>query len=92
MPVDLTALNAAIADAVSETTRAEGLEDSASVLITNFAAAVTKAVADALAADAAANAESVAAATKAITDTRDAFVASNDKLAAALAANPSTKP
>jgi hypothetical protein len=90
MPVDLTALNAAIAAATAEITRAEGLEDSATALITNFAAAVQKAVADALAADAAANADSIAAATKAINDTRDAFVAKNDSLAAALAANPGT--
>lgn len=90
MPVDLTALNAAIAASVAEITRAEGLEDSATTLITNFAAVVTKAVSDALTADAAANADSIAAATKAIADTRDAFVAKNDALAAALASNPGT--
>ena len=88
MPVDLTQLNAAIAAAVAEITRAEGLEDSATAAITTYAAPVTKPVADALTADAAANADSIAAATKAIADTRDAFVAKNDALAAALAANP----
>ena len=55
MPVDLTALNASIGALTTEVSRTEGTEESAGVLIRGFAAAVTKAVTDALTADAAAS-------------------------------------
>jgi len=88
MPVDLTALNATITALTAEVARTEGTEDSAGKLIAGFSAAVTKAVTDALNADAAANAQSVAAANQAIADVTARFAAADDKLGAAIAANP----
>lgn len=88
MPVDLTQLQAAIDASVAEATRTEGTEDSAGVLIASFSAQITKAVTDALTADAAANAGSISAATAAINTVTARFAAADDKLGAAIAANP----
>lgn len=90
MPVNLTALNSAIDALVAEAARTEGTEDSAGVLITGFSAAIAKAVSDALTADAAANEASIAAAQKAIDDVTARFIAADDRLGAAIAANPGT--
>lgn len=84
--MDLSALNKSISDLASQVEQTEGTEQSAVVLIQGFADAVTKAVADALAADAAANEASVAAATQAIQETTARFTASASKLGAAVAA------
>jgi hypothetical protein len=88
MPVDLTALNTTITALTAEVTRTEGTEDSAGVLIAGFSSAVTKAVTDALTADNAANQTSIDAANKAISDVTARFAAADDKLGAAVAANP----
>ncbi len=87
MPVDLNALNAAVASAVTEVARTEGTEESAGVLIAKLAGAITQAVTDALTADAAANATSIAAATDAINAVTARFAAADDKLGAAVVAN-----
>ena len=88
MAVDFTALNATITSLTAEVARTEGTEDSAGVLIAGFAAAVTKAVTDALTADNAANQTTIDAANKAIADVTARFSAADDKLGAAVAANP----
>ncbi len=88
MAVDLTALNASIAALTAEVARTEGTEDSAATLINGFAAAIAKAVADALAADDAADQGSIDAANQAIADVTARFVAADDKLGQAIAANP----
>lgn len=90
MPVDLTALNATITALTAEVARTEGTEDSAGKLISGFSAAVTAAVTTALQQDAAANQTSIDAANKAISDVTARFVAADDKLGQAIAANPST--
>lgn len=90
MPVDVTALNASIDAITAEATRTEGTEDSAGVLIAGFSAAIQKAVADALTADAAANQGSIDAAKAAIDTVTTRFAAADDKLGAAIAANPGT--
>lgn len=88
------ALNAEIAKLTAEVARTEGTEDSAGALIAGFAAAIQKAVTDALTADAAANSASIDAATQAIADVTARFSAADDKLGAAVAANnpPSDQP
>jgi len=88
MPVDFTALNKAVADAVAQVDVTKGVDASAEKLITSFGAAVTKAVADALTQDAAANQTSIDAATAAIAQTTSAFAASSAALGAAVASNP----
>ena len=88
MSLDFTDLNTTITTLTAEVARTEGTEDSASVLISGFSAAITKAVTDALIADAAANQTSIAAANQAIADVTARFVAADDKLGAAVAANP----
>ncbi len=85
---DTTALNQAVQDLAAEVTNTTGIEASATALINGFAAAVTKAVTDALTADNAADQGSIDAATKAIADAKAAFNASAGTLAAAVAANP----
>ena len=90
MPVDVTALQNSINSLTAQVTTTVGVEDSAEALIAGFAAQVTKAVADALAADAAANQGSIDAATAAIAQVTTQFKASSDKLGAAVAANPGT--
>jgi hypothetical protein len=86
--VDLTALNQTITDLTAQVAKTEGTEESAGLLIAEFAAAIKTAVADALNADAAANAASVTAATDAISAVQARFAAADDKLGAAIAANP----
>ena len=88
MPIDTAALNASITALTAEVTRTEGTEDSAGKLIAGFSAAITKAVTDALTADAAANATTIASATDAINAVTARFAAADDKLGAAVAANP----
>ncbi len=90
MPVDLTSLNASITALTAEVARTEGTEDSAGALINGFSAAVSAAVTKALTADAAANQASIDAANQAIADVTTRFVAADDKLGAAIAANPGT--
>lgn len=88
MPVDTTNLNAAIAATVAEATRAEAGGDSIIALLQGFAAAINTAVAAALKADAAANQASIDAAAQAIQSVTARFTAEDDKIAAAIAANP----
>jgi hypothetical protein len=88
MPNNFDELNQAIADLVTEATATEGVEDSAVVVITGFAAQVDAAVTAALTADRAANATSIAAAKQAIADTLAGFVAHRTPLADAIAAIP----
>jgi len=87
MAVNLAALNATITALTAEVARTEGTEDSAGKLISGFSAAVAKAVTDALAADDAADQGSIDAANQAIADVTARFVAADDKLGAAVAAN-----
>ncbi len=87
MPVDTSALDTSIAALTAEVARTEGTEDSAGALIAGFAAAVTKAVTDALTADAAANATSIKAAADAVASVTARFAAADDKLGSAIAAN-----
>lgn len=88
MPVDLTALNSSIADLTTQVAATETTEAGADTLIAGFAAQVTKAVTDALTADAAANAGSIDAANQAIAAVTARFKASSDKLGAAVASVP----
>lgn len=91
MPVNLDNLNAAVAAAQAEITRAITLEDGAGVLIQALkdanTTAVAAAVTAALAADNATTQSVVDAATKAIADSTAPFAASDDKIAAAILAN-----
>jgi hypothetical protein len=88
MPVNLTGLNKTITDLEAQVARTEGTEESAGLLIQAFAEAIKTAVADALTADAAANDESIRVATEAVTAVQARFAAADDKLGAAIAANP----
>jgi hypothetical protein len=90
MAVNLASLNATITALTAEVARTEGTEDSAGKLISGFSASVAKAVTDALAADDAADQGSIDAANQAIADVTARFVAADDKLGAAIAANPGT--
>ena len=90
--VDLTQLNKTIDALTAEVAKTEGTEDSAAVLIAGFASAIKTAVTAALTADAAANSASIAAANKAISDVEARFAAADDKLGAAIAANPLPAP
>jgi hypothetical protein len=92
MPVDLSGLNATITALTAEVARTEGTEDSAGALITGFSAALKSAVDAALTADAAANQGSINAANDAIAQVTARFVAADDKLGAAVAANSGTPP
>ncbi len=85
--MDVTALNTTIDTLTVEVARTEGTEDSAGVLIAGFSAAIAKAVTDALTADNAANQASIDAANQAIAAVTARFVAADDKLGAAIAAN-----
>ncbi len=88
MPIDVTALNQSIANLVTEATRTQGTEDSAGLVLAQFSAAISTAVAAALTADANANAATLSAAQAAIDQVTTQFVASDDKLGAAIVANP----
>lgn len=78
--IDLTDLLAAV-------TKAKGVNDSAVALINNFATIAAQKVADALAADDAADQGSVDAAVAAIKDAAAQLNASSDQVATAVAAN-----
>ena len=88
MPVNVTALNASITALANQATATVGTEDSAELILNGFAAAISKAVSDALTADAAANQGSIDAAQAAIDQVTAQFSASAAKLGAAVAANP----
>jgi len=90
MGLDLTKLNQTITTLTDQVARTEGTEESAGKLIAGFSEAVKKAVTDALNADAAANQGSVDAASSAIDQVTARFAAADDKLGAAIAANPGT--
>lgn len=84
---DLSALQAGIDALEAQVAKTVGIEESAAALITGFSQAVQKAVADALAADNAADDASITAASAAIADVTSRFLASQEKLGAAVAAN-----
>ncbi len=92
MPIDTSALDAAIAAATTEVARTETTEDGAGKLIASFSAQVAAAVTAALTADAAANATSIASATAAINGVTARFAAADDKLGAAIVANTPVAP
>lgn len=71
----------------NQVAQTEGIEASATALINGFAAAITKAVTDALTADNAADQASVDAANAAIEAVRARFEASSKTLGDAVAAN-----
>lgn len=92
MPFDATQLNAAVAALTAQVQATEGVEASAIALITGFSAQIAKAVADAIAADDAADkgtADAVAAAIKTVTDR---FTKSGGDLGAAVTAGSPTQP
>lgn len=86
--VNTTELQKAIDTAAAQATKTEGTEESAGVIIAAIGAQIQKAVADALTADDAADQGSVDAATAAINQVIARFAAADDKLGAAIAANP----
>jgi len=86
--VDLQKLNASIAALTAQVAKTEGTEASAGALITGFSEAIKKAVADALAADDAADQGSIDAVNAVIDEVTARFVAADDKLGAAIAAVP----
>jgi hypothetical protein len=87
MPVDLSGLQTSIDALAAEATATEGVEGSAVLIIQGFSTQISKAVTDALTADAAANATSIKAANDAISAVTAKFVASRTKLGDAIAAN-----
>ncbi len=88
MPVDLSILNASITALTTEVGDTETLDASVEAFIAGFAAQIQKAVADALTADAAANAASITAANQAIADVTARFTAARGPLAAAITSTP----
>jgi formaldehyde-activating enzyme involved in methanogenesis len=88
MALDFTVLNATIAALTAQVTATVGVEDSASVLIGGFSAAVAKAVADALAANEVTNQATLQAVNDAIAGVTTQFTDSAAKLGTAVAANP----
>ncbi len=92
MPIDTSAVDAAIAALTTEVARTETTEDSAGALIAGFAAQITAAVTAALTADAAANATSIKAAADAISGVTARFSAADDKLGAAVVAGTPVAP
>lgn len=92
MPADTSKLKAAMDALAAEVTNTQGITASAIALIDGFAAAVTKAVTDALVDDNAADQNSVDAATAAIETTRGQFADERAKLGAAVAANSPAAP
>ena len=83
---DTTALNAAVAALAEQVAATEGVEASATALITGFAAQITQAVTDALTADNAADQTSIDAANAAIAEVTARFKASSEALGAAVSA------
>lgn len=88
MPADFSGLQATITALQAQVEATKGVEASAKTLIEGFGAAVTKAVADALAADDAADQGSIDAAKAAIDATTAEFAASASALGSAIPANP----
>lgn len=87
MPVDLSGLTAAIADADTQATATTTLEDSVEVILNSQAAAMDAAVTKALTADNDATNTSIAAASAAIKAVNQKFIDSAAKLSAAVVAN-----
>lgn len=85
MALDFTGLNSTITALTAQVTNTVGVEDSAEVLINGFAAAVTKAVTDALTASDVTNQATVQAVSDAITGVTTQFVASAGALGTAVA-------
>ena len=85
--VDLTNLNASIAALTTEVTNTEAVDTSVEAFIAGFSAQISKAVSDALTADAAANQVSIDAANSAIADVTARFTAASAKLGTAIVAN-----
>lgn len=92
MPANFSTLNTAIQDLVAQANVTVGAEDSAEVVIAGVADQITKAVTAALAADDAADQGSIDAATQAIAAVKAQFLASSDKLGAAIASTNPTPP
>lgn len=88
---DLSKLQQFIDNLAAQATKTEGTEESAGAVIAGFSDAIKQAVTDALTADNAADDASIAAAAKAIDDVTARFAAADDKLGAAIAANPGGK-
>lgn len=89
---DFTKFQAAIDALKAQVAATVGVEASAVALITGFAETVKKAVADALTANDAADQSSIDDAMAAIDGATTAFADSQNKLGAAVAANPGTPP
>lgn len=89
---DFTNLQAKIDELVAQITKNVTVEGSATDLINGFAAAVTKAVTDALTADNAADQGSIDVAVAAIEGVRASAVDSADRLGAAIVANTPPAP
>lgn len=89
---DFSALNAKIEELKTNVTNAETVDASASALIAGFADAAKKAVADALAADDAADQGSIDAANQAIEDVKSRLTASSKALGDAVVANTPSAP
>ena len=89
---DVSKLQAQIDALAAQVAQTETLEGSAVALLNGFSTAVQKAVADALAADDAADQGSIAAAADAISATTARFTASGAALGAAVAANTPQAP
>ena len=85
---DFTVLNKAIADLTVQVAATEGTEASAVTLINGFSAQVTKAVTDALTADDAADAGSIATAQAAVATVTARFNASAAALGTAVVGTP----
>jgi hypothetical protein len=92
MPVDLTALDNAIAALTTEVTADETTDASAVTLINGFSASIAAAVTAALQADNAATATSIQAANDAITAVTARYVAAGTALGAAVQANTPVAP
>lgn len=88
MPADYSSLNQAVTQLTNQVGATEGVESSATALITGFSAQITKAVTDALTADNAADQGSIDAANAAIAAVTERFNASAAALGAAVTANP----
>lgn len=83
--LDMTEFNAALDELRAQVTKTETVEASTITLIQGFAVAIDKAVTDALTADNAADAQSIAAAKAAIQEVKVRFTASEAALGAAVA-------
>lgn len=87
MPADLTGLQAALDALTTQVAATETVEGSAVTLINGFAAAVTKAVSDAIAADNSIDNSAISTVSSAIEAVRARFAASGAALGSAVTAN-----